>query len=412
MRVLFAVSSWPGHYFPMVPLGWALRAAGHDVRVLCSDTDVDPLTQAGMTPVPVLSSTELMRGARLVNLLVAMHGAWPYPDPPLHPDTAEPVDFETFDFAAWYEKFSPLMLANATHNTDAAVAYARSWRPDLVVHDIASLEGSLIAKVTGVPDVLQLWGPWGTGDQYNPVDGDPGKPEKPVLDFSGAFERYGLDDPSDHDVDYVLDPCPEAIRPLGDAKRIPSRFIPYNGPGAVPLDIPERTDRPRVCVVWGRSASQIFGPSVNKMSQVVAAATALGAEVLLLATPSDAADAGPLPDTVHVRANLPLNLVLSDCDAVVHYGGGGVTMTSVVCGVPQLLLPCGFDQTTVASRITKAGAGLEIRNHEADVDRIKAALARLLGESSFTTSAGELAESANALQTPSDVVGTLRELAS
>ena len=79
MRVLFAVSAWPGHYFPLVPLGWALRAAGHEVRVLCAESDVDPVTRAGLTPVPVLRGLDLLLGARMINLIGAYQGNWPYP---------------------------------------------------------------------------------------------------------------------------------------------------------------------------------------------------------------------------------------------------------------------------------------------------------------------------------------------
>ncbi|WP_158073452.1 hypothetical protein [Actinophytocola xanthii] len=35
VRVRSALSSWPGHHAPLVLLGWALGAAGHDVRALC-----------------------------------------------------------------------------------------------------------------------------------------------------------------------------------------------------------------------------------------------------------------------------------------------------------------------------------------------------------------------------------------
>ena len=33
MRVLFVVTPGVGHLFPMVPLAWALRAAGHEVLI-------------------------------------------------------------------------------------------------------------------------------------------------------------------------------------------------------------------------------------------------------------------------------------------------------------------------------------------------------------------------------------------
>ncbi|MCA1194571.1 glycosyltransferase [Saccharopolyspora sp. 6V] len=146
------------------------------------------------------------------------------------------------------------------------------------------------------------------------------------------------------------------------------------------------------------------------MPQVVAAATGLGCEVLLLASPADARECGPLPESVHVRTDLPLSLVLPGCDAVVHYGGGGATMTSVVAGVPQLALPCGFDQTLMARRITGSGAGLDIPNWEADAEGIGGALHRLLTEPAFTESAADVASSANELPAPAEAVLALRDL--
>jgi UDP:flavonoid glycosyltransferase YjiC (YdhE family) len=58
MRVLFTVSSWATHYAAMVPIGWALQAAAHEVRVLCSPSQVATLTGAGFIPVPLLDSPE------------------------------------------------------------------------------------------------------------------------------------------------------------------------------------------------------------------------------------------------------------------------------------------------------------------------------------------------------------------
>jgi UDP:flavonoid glycosyltransferase YjiC (YdhE family) len=412
MRVLFAVSPWPGHYFPMVPLAWALRAAGHDVHVLCSSSDVDPLTHAGLTPVPALDGLDVLRGARLINVLSAYQGHWPYPTPPLHPDTGEPLDLSTFDLDAWRAEMEPTLTELSRQSTDAAVNYARWWRPHLVVHDLQSLEGPLVAKVTGVPDVLHLWGPVGTDDPLSPVGGDgPGDRGGTMpTDFSDAYARHGVGEMSYDLVDYVLDPSPEAIRPAIRGHRLPMRFVPYNGPGAAPIGLPERSGRPRVCVVWGRSGTKTFGATVNKVPQVVEAATALDAEVLLLVTPEDARDCGPLPESVRLLVDVPMHLVLPGCDAVVHYGGGGATMTSIVAGVPQLILPCGYDQPLIAGRVAGAGCGLDIPNHAADTAGIKVALDRLLGDPAFALAARELAASSEALPAPSHMVGVLEQL--
>src|SRR5262245_27414949 len=51
MRVLMTSWAWPSHYLPMVPLGWALRAAGHEVRVASQPALGQVITDSGQVAV-------------------------------------------------------------------------------------------------------------------------------------------------------------------------------------------------------------------------------------------------------------------------------------------------------------------------------------------------------------------------
>ena len=53
MRILFVSMPHPTHFHPMLPLAWALRAAGHEVRVAGHPDLADTATGGGMTMVPV-----------------------------------------------------------------------------------------------------------------------------------------------------------------------------------------------------------------------------------------------------------------------------------------------------------------------------------------------------------------------
>ena len=46
MRVLFATYPERTHFLAMVPLAWALRTAGHEVRVASQPTFTDVITRA------------------------------------------------------------------------------------------------------------------------------------------------------------------------------------------------------------------------------------------------------------------------------------------------------------------------------------------------------------------------------
>jgi UDP:flavonoid glycosyltransferase YjiC (YdhE family) len=440
MRVLFTVSAWKGHWYPLVPLGWALQASGHEVRVACAPSQGEDLARAGLTPVPVLGELDMVFLARLQNVWNAQAGRWPYAGLPPHPVTGVPLrSLSEFSFAD-FARESGVRLAGPTRvSHDAAVDLARRWRPDLVVHELLSMEGLLAARVLGVPAVLHLWGPAGTHED------EPGlrlRPEDPT----GSFARYGVGELGPDLVEHVVDPCPRALRPRTSARRLPMRYVPYNGPGydglgcggpghdgsgddglgydgpghkgpgcggpgAVAPGESVGSARPRVCVVWGNSVARMVGPQAGVLPTVVEAAAGLDAEVVVTANAADAAALGPLPPNVRVLENRPLHQVLPGCAAVVHHGGAGVLMTALAAGVPQLALPCAMDQFLNGRRLAASGAGLAVPAHRADVPRTRQALTELLERSAHRTAAEELRREMLALPSPLRLVADLEELA-
>ncbi|WP_460444060.1 nucleotide disphospho-sugar-binding domain-containing protein, partial [Amycolatopsis cihanbeyliensis] len=265
-----------------------------------------------------------------------------------------------------------------------------------------------------VPAILHLWGPTGPDDGLDPLGAD-GSSER----LNSATAAWTLGEMVGHDlaervygrIDHIIDPCPDPIAPALRGTRLPMRYVPYNGPGAVPLELPGRSGRPRVCVVWGRGGTHNFGQVSNRLPQVVEAATALDAEVLVLAVRADLEACGPLPGTVHPLVEMPLHLVLPDCDAVVHYGGAGVAMTSVAAGIPQLTLSLARNTALFTDRFTDIGCGLTVPSYDAGNSAITGALRRLLGEPSFRTAARELAATAAGMPSPAAVAGSLEEIA-
>src|SRR5262245_45932134 len=101
MRVLFSTSNWAGHYFAMVPLGWALQAAGYEVRVAGTTGLFEAVSGAGLTPVRVLQALDSMYASRMILYMEAVQGRRTLPGLPVHPETGEPVkDLAEFDFQA------------------------------------------------------------------------------------------------------------------------------------------------------------------------------------------------------------------------------------------------------------------------------------------------------------------------
>ncbi len=404
MRVLFSVSAWPTHWLSMVPLGWSLLASGHEVRVLCAPSQVDPVTRAGLLAVPLLDGMPISVHNRLAAVHEALDGSRPYPWAPLHPVTGAVMEHvDDFDLDEYRQVTEPAYAAQAASSFDAAVRYARQWRPDLVVHDPLGMEGLLAARVVGVPAVLALWGPVGTQE-----------PDGPALlpeDISGSFPRYGLGRLGPGLIDHVLDPCPPAIEPPAPGIRLPSRYITYNGGGKLPALVDEPGRRPRICVTWSTALTTMCGPRSYLLPTIVEALAGMDADVVVTATSRDVADLGPVPAGVRVLEHCPLAPLLAGCDGVVHHGGAGSTMTALVAGVPQLAITFASEQARVAHRMARAGSTIHVPGHRAGPETIRAGVEQLLSAPGPGKRAAVLRDDAVRRPTPVELVARLTQVA-
>src|SRR4051812_23499236 len=124
MRVLF-VGHGPAHVPWIIPLAWACRLAGHEVRVAVRPQCVAPVTRAGLVAVPVGDEAATAEvAARQLGL-----------GPGRLKAAAESVAVLDADLS---EALVEKMIAVADPLPDDLVEFARFWRPDVVVHDTAA----------------------------------------------------------------------------------------------------------------------------------------------------------------------------------------------------------------------------------------------------------------------------------
>ncbi|WP_199815473.1 nucleotide disphospho-sugar-binding domain-containing protein [Streptomyces griseus] len=358
----------------------------------------------GLIPVPVLDGMPDVVRLRLQYHAEAVSGVWPNPWLPPHPVDGVPLrKLGDFDRERYEREQAPEYARRAERSFDAAVAFARRWRPHLVLHDPASLEGLLAARVQDVPAALCLWGPVGTHEREHM--------RIVPTDHSGAFARYGLGDFTLEMIDTVIDPCPAGLSPPTTARRLPVRYVPYNGCGPLPPWLTRPPNRPRLCVTWSTALSTMSGPRANALPELVRALDGLGHQVVVTATRQDAAALRGIPPTVRVLEQVPLRLLLPGCAAVAHHGGSGSTMTSVWAGTPQLALTFASEQAVAGERVAGTGAGVHIPGGYADPDALRAAMRRLTEEASFVQAAAALRADLLDRPSPARLVMTLEELA-
>ncbi|MEU9111235.1 nucleotide disphospho-sugar-binding domain-containing protein [Streptomyces sp. NPDC048483] len=372
MRVLMTTSALEGHFFPMVPLAWALRAQGHDVLVSAPANFSDRITSAGLHAaggVPAIAFDRFMLHDREGRRL----------RPP-----RDPRDREEFGGRAWGRL--------AAHSLEATLGLVDSFRPDLLICEPNEFAGPMAAASRGIPWVEHGWG----------IMTMPVFKLAAVTELAGELDALGLAEIPGPAL--RIDNCPGALRGDAAGAGLPMRYVPYNGSGVAPDWALCPEGRPKVLVTMG-SLLPRFGlvDFVSLLRETAEALPKLGVDVVVGVADRIAADAGPWPPGVRTAGWLPLNAVLPACGLVVHHGGAGTTMATVLAGRPQLVLPRGLDHFTNAERVIRAGAALSVPPEQLDAGTVVDHCARLLEEPGFAERAAEVAAENLTRPTPADV---------
>lgn len=380
MRILFTTLPLYGHFFPMVPLSWALRCAGHEVLVGVAAADFSGAVNATGLAVAVTAGLSLHdyadangkgtndeRAAGLHASLAASGHGWAR--------------------LAW-------------RALDGMVGLVDSWRPDVVVSDPCEYAGRLAAGRFGVPWIEHSWGLAAPREFRAAAAAELG-----ALD---AALTVPLDRPA-----LTLYPCPPTLQHADAPPGTYLRYVPYNGPATFPDWLPTvRNGRPRVCLTFG-SVLPIYGASdlEDLLLGILTELSALGVEIVLGIDDKRARALRPqFPDGVRHAGWLSLDQVLPHCDLAVHHGGAGTSMTTLVHRLPQLLLPQATDQFGTSDRFCATGAARRLLPGEVSDVAIRSVVEELLNERCYRDRAEALADELAAQETPTAVVDKLDRL--
>lgn len=122
----------------------------------------------------------------------------------------------------------------------------------------------------------------------------------------------------------------------------------------------------------------------------VAAAQAVGRRALLIMGENKLRAA--LPSGMAAFNYAPYSTVLPRAACVVHQGGVGTTAQALRAGVPQIVVPFGFDQPDNGARVERLGAGRSILRADYNTRRAQALLGAVLGDPATARRAREIGE--------------------
>jgi glycosyltransferase (activator-dependent family) len=422
MRILFTINPGTATFTCVVPLAWALRTAGHDVRVASQPLFADEITQAGLTAVGVGRDLGV---SRLVDAQgesdeereeVRRGLPWPY-------NVVEEPDNTDWHglLVAWHHtvqhaKFEVFAMASSL------VEFARHWQPDLVLWEPFTPVGAIAAKACGAAHARLLHGVdvfalarrhfLRLEAQQAPEDrGDP------LAEWLGGYARkYGAEFTEDMTTgQFTIDQLPPGLQvDADDVHYVRTQYVPYGGAAVVPKWLHTTPERPRIALTLGTTATEHFGGYAVSVRDILEALSDLDIEVVGTIAQSEQEKLGRIPDNARLVPYVPLHALAPTCSASIHHAGFGTLSTFARYGVPHLVLPYHFDEPILGRKLAEQGAGLVIdpvdTNGDTTGDTVREGVLRLLNDPTFRKQAGRLRDEVHATDTPNELVGRIEEL--
>ncbi len=413
MRVLFATQAERTHFLGLVPLAWALRAAGHEVRVASQPHLESVAAGAGLPFTAVGRDHHFARISRDGRA-----------DRHLDFDMAEDRDeVLTWDHLLqgyrgvvtwWWRTVNDPMF-------DDLVALCRQWRPDLVVWEPSTYAAPVAARACGAAHVRHLW----SVDLFSRVrrtflarmgEQPASRREDPLAEWLGArAARYGVDFSESlvhgqATVEQV--PAPLRVDTPPHLEYLPVRYVPYNGRAVVPDWLRTPPDRPRIGLSLGTTAALRLGGYTVDVATLLEGLADLDVEVVATLPAREREKLGAVPGNARLVEYVPLHALAPTCAAMVTHGGPGTVLTGLAHGVPQLLSPNArmFDIPVLAGLVEGAGAGRVVDPDRLDAATVTEGVRALLEDPRHAKAAHALREWMDAMPAPADLARTLTRL--
>ncbi|NJP64830.1 activator-dependent family glycosyltransferase [Streptomyces spiramenti] len=433
MRVLFTVYGAKTHFYNMVPLAWALRAAGHEVCVASQPELVPAIARTGLPAVSVGEAADSEERTTTDSDAAVTNGtSWRDLNAGITETRPEAL---TWDYVLG--TFTIACSIHYEHATggrtmlDDTVEFARSWQPDLVIWDALSFAGPVAARAAGAAHARMLFGVDYIGRMYGVyrrllAEQPPERRDDVLGDWTaGRLDRFGCTWEPELTAEqmtgqWTIDPTPPWMQTDLDLDVRPLRYLPYNGPTGVPDWVREKPQRPRVCLTLGMTAREVLGGDVFSVTDMIEAAAELDIELVATLDTRQLAEGGPLPPNVRAVDFVPLNELLPSCSAIIHHGGFGTLGNALAHGVPHLVAPGRYwDEVDFGRRLEERGAGLLLDYQQLSGDGLRSELdgssfqkklSRLVEDPSFRQNAAAVRDEMHTTPSPHQMVPQLEEL--
>jgi rhamnosyltransferase subunit B len=392
--VLAMIGSW-GDLFPLIGLGVELRRRGHEVIVASPPAFGDLVTEAGLSFAPVglpvgfeefRDRPEIFRSGlgfrHVLNRLLL--------------DQIDEVSADLDEAVAGAD----LMVIHPIHLAAFNVAEHRN-----IPAVVATVFPGMIPSAHTVPGGIPV-GPWtgAAGRAANRALWSLGSAMTGIL-FDRRVNRHrralGLDPvrgaffalPRRAGATVVMAPEQLVGRPADwPPSVLVTSFVTWDHGDHRP--VPARTEEflaagpPPVLITLGSSTAVLAGDFFDLAARAV---LDHGERALVVTGPAPETLVPRERDGLHVTTFAPFGAVAPRCAGAIHHAGLGTTVALLSAGIPQVVVPRGFDQPDTAAVLERIGVALNVpwgRRHR----RLEPAIDRLLIDDGLAARATAVAQ--------------------
>ncbi|MER6318245.1 glycosyltransferase [Streptomyces sp. NPDC001581] len=374
MKALFyAAGTSPASAFAIGPLASALRASGHEIMVASFEEMSGAVTGIGLPSIPVA------RGHSTESIKAAAHGR-PAIEYPHRPEQELPY------LGHWFGR-------QGSYVCDDLVDICRLWGADVLIAGSQGHGAEIASRAAGIPFVRQSW------DLFD-IHGYEDYLHEELADQLAGIGADTLPDPS-----LRIDICPPG---LTETTGTFMRWTPHNKQRQIDPWMLQTPDSGRVCLTMG-SFRYAFPGAMDRISAIVERLLELGVEVVVAI---GEAEGKQLQEKYpRVRAGwIPLEAILPTCEVIIHPAGGLTAVNAINTATPQLILNPFEAFTPTLKRLTDFGCARTLYREEGSPEAIAQVVKEMLGDSSYSFKARELAERAATAPTAVGMVPLIEDL--
>lgn len=389
MRILITSCPTYGHFFPLIPISWALRSNGHELLAAMPGQFAEVANACGIQAVKLNNNNPFYSG-RTSEVKTNSYKVWGSGTDGSH---ASRLTEAVIDHVI--DAYVPI----SGTTVESVMEITKQWQPDLILHTPWEYSSQIAATAFGIPRVTHGWGAG--------LPADLGKAEEEAL--KPLLKTYAEADSLTPEALHI-DICPPSMQFLSYQKNeMHMRYVPFNGAALSQPWHSQRGIRPRVVVSIG--SVPIENGHAVLLEGIVKALSRMDVDAIVLTGGVRVSEQLNASNVRLVTENVPLANLMSACNLVIHHGGSGSTMTSTAYGLPQLAIPQMCDQFRHADRIAAAGCGLQLTNIRPSVEDIYLSIQELIMDERYSKRAQELRRENLSQVSPNQMVPYLEALA-